>query len=77
VSCQDKPLDSNSSSQKPDARARGGVSHPRTGAAPAASPKLDRGETLSEGPGYENEHTTGSLFNRGPLSGVIGLEDPL
>lgn len=42
MSCQDKPLDSNSSNQKPDARARAGASHPRRGAAPAASSKLDR-----------------------------------
>lgn len=77
MSRQDKPLDSNSSSQKPDARARGGVSHSRTGAAPAASPKLDRGETVSEGPGYQNQHPTDSLFNQGPLSGALGLEDPM
>jgi hypothetical protein len=31
-----------------DARARGGASHPRTGAAPAASPKLDRRTFLGE-----------------------------
>ena len=64
MSRQDKPLDSNSSSQKPDARARGGVSHPRRGAAPAASHKLDRGETLSEGPRYQNEDPEGSLAVR-------------
>ena len=48
MSCQDKPLDSNSSNPKPDARARGGASHPRRGAAPAASPKLDRRTFLGE-----------------------------
>ena len=48
MSCQDKPLDSNSSNQKPDARARGGASHPRRGAAPAATPKLDRRTFLGE-----------------------------
>ena len=48
MSCQDKPLDSNSSNQKPDARARGGASHPRRGAAPAATPKLDRRTFLGD-----------------------------
>ena len=48
MSCQDKPHDSNSSNPKPDARARGGASHPRRGAAPAATPKLDRRTFLGE-----------------------------